>query len=87
VRVFELGMADWAHQQEAINKETSTPWLLLFVVAERDEDLRIRDLKFRSCLMLFREAASGQSDREPFTKTLEQFYRGESDARTLELIR
>jgi uncharacterized protein (DUF1810 family) len=43
------------------------------------------DLKFRSCLTLFREAASEQSDRELFTKA-EQFYRGESDTRTLELL-
>jgi uncharacterized protein (DUF1810 family) len=44
------------------------------------------DLKFRSCLTLFREAASEQSDRELFTKALEQFYRGEPDTRTLELL-
>ena len=45
------------------------------------------DLKFRSCLTLFREAASDNRDRELFTKALEQFYRGEPDARTLELVR
>ena len=44
------------------------------------------DLKFRSCLTLFREAASEQSDRELFTNALEQFYCGEPDARTLELL-
>jgi uncharacterized protein (DUF1810 family) len=44
------------------------------------------DLKFRSCLTLFREAAFEKSDRELFTKALEQFYCGEPDARTLELL-
>jgi uncharacterized protein (DUF1810 family) len=44
------------------------------------------DLKLRSCLTLFREAASEQSDRELFTRALEQFYRGESDTLTLELL-
>jgi uncharacterized protein (DUF1810 family) len=44
------------------------------------------DLKLRSCLTLFREAASEQSDRELFTIALEQFYRGESDTLTLELL-
>ncbi len=45
------------------------------------------DLKLRSCLTLFREAASDESDRALFTKALDQFYRGEPDARTLELLR
>jgi uncharacterized protein (DUF1810 family) len=45
------------------------------------------DLKFRSCLTLFREAASDQLDRELFTKAVEQFYRGKADVRTLELLR
>jgi uncharacterized protein (DUF1810 family) len=45
------------------------------------------DLKLRSCLTLFREAASEQSDRELFTEALEQFYRGQPDGRTLELLR
>jgi uncharacterized protein (DUF1810 family) len=45
------------------------------------------DLKFRSCLTLFREAASENSDRSLFTKALDQFYRGQSDDRTLELMR
>jgi uncharacterized protein (DUF1810 family) len=44
------------------------------------------DLKFRSCLTLFREAASDKSDRVLFTEALEQFYRGQPDARTLELL-
>jgi uncharacterized protein (DUF1810 family) len=44
------------------------------------------DLKFRSCLTLFREAASSDSDRALFTEALNQFYRGETDARTLELL-
>jgi uncharacterized protein (DUF1810 family) len=42
--------------------------------------------KFRSCLTLFREAASNDSDRALFTEALDQFYRGEADARTLELL-
>jgi len=45
------------------------------------------DLKFRSCLTLFREAASENSDRTLFTDALEQFYRGQPDSRTLELLR
>jgi uncharacterized protein (DUF1810 family) len=44
------------------------------------------DLKFLSCLTLFREAASEDSDRELFTKALDQFYRGEPDERTLEIL-
>ncbi len=45
------------------------------------------DLKFRSCLTLFREAAKENSDRVLFTKALDQFYRGQPDPRTLELLR
>jgi uncharacterized protein (DUF1810 family) len=45
------------------------------------------DLKFRSSLTLFREAASEQSDCELFTEALNQFYDGEPDTRTLELLR
>jgi uncharacterized protein (DUF1810 family) len=45
------------------------------------------DLKLRSCLTLFREAASQDTDRTLFTKALDQFYRGEGDRRTLELLR
>jgi uncharacterized protein (DUF1810 family) len=44
------------------------------------------DLKFRSCLTLFREAAFENSDRILFTKALDQFYRGDPDQRTLELL-
>jgi uncharacterized protein (DUF1810 family) len=44
------------------------------------------DLKLRSCLTLFCEAASEDSDRALFTKALDQFYRGEPDGRTLELL-
>jgi uncharacterized protein (DUF1810 family) len=44
------------------------------------------DLKFRSCLTLFREAATENSDRALFTEALNQFYRGEADGRTLELL-
>jgi uncharacterized protein (DUF1810 family) len=45
------------------------------------------DLKFRSCLTLFREAASENSDRALFDDALDQFYRGDPDERTLELLR
>jgi uncharacterized protein (DUF1810 family) len=45
------------------------------------------DLKFRSCLTLFREAASEDSDRLLFTKALDQFYSGQPDARTMEHLR
>jgi uncharacterized protein (DUF1810 family) len=44
------------------------------------------DVKFRSSLTLFREVAYNDSDRALFTDALERFYRGESDARTLELL-
>jgi uncharacterized protein (DUF1810 family) len=45
------------------------------------------DMKFRSCLTLFREAAPENLDRVLFTKALGQFYRGQPDSRTLELLR
>lgn len=45
------------------------------------------DLKFRSCLTLFCEAASDKSDRSLFAEALNQFYNGEPDPRTLELLR
>jgi uncharacterized protein (DUF1810 family) len=45
------------------------------------------DLKLRSCLTLFREAASADSDRALFGKALDKFYCGEPDSRTLELLR
>jgi uncharacterized protein (DUF1810 family) len=44
------------------------------------------DIKFRSCLTLFREAASDKSDRSLFAEALNQFYNGEPDPRTLELL-
>jgi uncharacterized protein (DUF1810 family) len=44
------------------------------------------DLKFRSCLTLFREAASENPDRVLFTGALDQFYDGEPDSHTLELL-
>jgi uncharacterized protein (DUF1810 family) len=44
------------------------------------------DLKFRSCLTLFREAASDNSDRALFTEALDQFYDSRADARTVELL-
>jgi uncharacterized protein (DUF1810 family) len=45
------------------------------------------DFKFRSCLTLFCEAASDKSDRSLFAEALKQFYNGERDRRTLELLR
>ncbi len=45
------------------------------------------DLKFRSCLTLFSEAASDEADHTLFAEALEQFYNGEPDPRTLELLR
>ena len=45
------------------------------------------DLKLRSCLTLFREAAVGDSDRALFRKALDQFYGGEPDGGTLELLK
>ena len=45
------------------------------------------DLKFRSGLTLFGQAASDDSDRTLFMEALDQFYRGEPDPRTLELLR
>ena len=44
------------------------------------------DLKFWSCVTLFREAASEKSDRELFTAGLDQFYGGEPDPRTLQIL-
>ncbi len=45
------------------------------------------DLKFRSCLTLFAQAASDGSDRSLFKQALEQFYGGKADSRTMELLR
>jgi len=44
------------------------------------------DLKFRSCLTLFRQAAFDNADLALFNKALDQFYRGDPDERTLELL-
>ena len=44
------------------------------------------DLKFRSCLTLFCQAASDDSDCVLFTEALDQFYRGKPDHRTFELL-
>ena len=44
------------------------------------------DLKFRSCLTLFREAARDDADRALFVKALDRFYRGDPNERTLELL-
>jgi uncharacterized protein (DUF1810 family) len=45
------------------------------------------DLKFRSCLSLFAEAASDDSDRMLFKQALDQFYGGQADPGTIELLR
>jgi uncharacterized protein (DUF1810 family) len=45
------------------------------------------DLKLRSCLTLFREAACENSDRVLFGEALDQFHHGQADSRTLELLR
>jgi uncharacterized protein (DUF1810 family) len=45
------------------------------------------DLKFRSCATLFREAATRADDRSLFSAALDQFYAGEPDRQTLELLR
>ena len=45
------------------------------------------DLKLRSCLTLFGQAASDRADRALFKEALDQFYCGEPDQRTLELLR
>jgi uncharacterized protein (DUF1810 family) len=45
------------------------------------------DLKFRSCLTLFGQAASDDAERSLFKQALSQFYDGEADPRTLELLR
>jgi uncharacterized protein (DUF1810 family) len=39
------------------------------------------DLKFRSCLTLFREAATDRTERSLFASALQQFYNGEIRAR------
>jgi len=44
------------------------------------------DLKFRSCLTLFGQAASNDADRLLFADALSQFYSSKPDARTLELL-
>ena len=44
------------------------------------------DLKFRSCLTLFKHAASAETDHALFTEAVEQFYRGDPDPRTLQLL-
>lgn len=45
------------------------------------------DLKFRSCLTLFAQAAADDADRSLFMEALDQFYSGKPDPRTLELLR
>src|SRR5262249_46251402 len=44
------------------------------------------DLKFRSCLTLFRRAASAASDQMLFTQAFDQFYDGKPASRALDLL-
>jgi uncharacterized protein (DUF1810 family) len=44
------------------------------------------ELKFRSCMTLFRQAADGSSDAGLFNTALEKFFRGEEDSLTRELL-
>lgn len=44
------------------------------------------DVKFRSCLTLFGEAASDKSDKSLFAEALTQYYNGKPDPRTLDLL-
>ena len=44
------------------------------------------DLKFRSCLTLFAQAASDDADHVLFNQALDQFYCGNGDPRTKELL-
>lgn len=65
---------------------------LRLVMAHRDKSaLEILgspdDLKLRSCLTLFRLAASDQADRTLFTQALDQFYDGKPDPHTMDLLR
>ena len=44
------------------------------------------DLDFRSCLTLFARATSNDDDRCLFKQALDQFYEGEPDPRTEQLL-
>lgn len=44
------------------------------------------DLKFRSCVTLFREAATDAADKALFAEALAAFYEGEADPKTLALL-
>jgi uncharacterized protein (DUF1810 family) len=44
------------------------------------------DMKFRSCVTLFREAATDAADRALFDAALDAFYGGEPDSRTLDVL-
>ena len=45
------------------------------------------DVKFQSCLTLFRQASLDDADRLLFGEALKQFYISQPDPRTLELLR
>jgi len=44
------------------------------------------DMKFRSCVTLFDQAATDTTDRALFKQALEAFFGGEPDSRTLDLL-
>jgi uncharacterized protein (DUF1810 family) len=44
------------------------------------------DLKFRSCVTLFRHAAGDADDEALFGEAIDQFYQGKADPRTLQLL-
>lgn len=44
------------------------------------------DMKFRSCLTLFKTAATEPTEKHLFQTALDKFYGGEPDPRTLELL-
>jgi hypothetical protein len=82
------GVISVCNRSEPLHIHTFAKRVLIFLGKSAFEILGTPDdLKLRSCLTLFREAASADSDRALFGKALDQFYRGEPDSRTLELQR
>ncbi len=63
----------------------------LRLLAHEGSDLRAMlgspdDLKFRSCMTLFREASTRAEDRRLFQRALDVFCEGRDDGRTLALL-
>jgi uncharacterized protein (DUF1810 family) len=79
------GRGEYSRRRHARGIEPSA--ILEFVLCIKAEEIWRALSVIGSRQTLFREAASEQSDRELFTKALEQFYRGDADARTLALLR